>query len=214
MAAVFFTSVAAFISTNLDDIFMLTLFFAQAKGRKGALKVVAGQYIGMGCLAALSILGALGTQLVPQRYVGLLGFVPLCLGIKAWMDYRSQRDQSSQSDRSSRKDQSSQGNKSRQEEETSETPGIGSISVALVTMANGGDNIGVYIPVFSGYSAGELAEALAVFAMMTALWCRLGYSLGNHPGIKEKIERYRHILVPLILSALGVIILAKSLKIP
>ena len=196
MAAVFFTSVAAFISTNLDDIFMLTLFFAQAKGRKGALKVVAGQYIGMGCLAALSILGALGTQLVPQRYVGLLGFVPLCLGIKAWMDYRSQ------------------GNKSRQEEETSETPGIGSISVALVTMANGGDNIGVYIPVFSGYSAGELAEALAVFAMMTALWCRLGYSLGNHPGTKEKIERYRHILVPLILSALGVIILAKSLKIP
>ncbi len=196
MAAVFFTSIAAFISTNLDDIFMLTLFFAQAKGRKGALKVVAGQYIGMGCLAALSILGALGTQLVPQRYVGLLGFVPLCLGIKAWMDYRSQ------------------GNKSRQEEETSETPGIGSISVALVTMANGGDNIGVYIPVFSGYSAGELAEALAVFAMMTALWCRLGYSLGNHPGIKEKIERYQHILVPLILSALGVIILAKSLKIP
>lgn len=196
MAAVFFTSIAAFISTNLDDIFMLTLFFAQAKGRKGALKVVAGQYIGMGCLAELSILGALGTQLVPQRYVGLLGFVPLCLGIKAWMDYRSQ------------------GNKSRQEEETSETPGIGSISVALVTMANGGDNIGVYIPVFSGYSAGELAEALAVFAMMTALWCRLGYSLGNHPGIKEKIERYRHILVPLILSALGVIILAKSLKIP
>lgn len=196
MAAVFFTSVAAFISTNLDDILMLTLFFAQAKGRKGALKVVAGQYIGMGCLAALSILGALGTQLVPQRYVGLLGFVPLCLGIKAWMDYRSQ------------------GNKSRQEEETSETPGIGSISVALVTMANGGDNIGVYIPVFSGYSAGELAEALAVFAMMTALWCRLGYSLGNHPGIKEKIERYQHILVPLILSALGVIILAKSLKIP
>lgn len=196
MAAVFFTSIAAFISTNLDDIFMLTLFFAQAKGRKGALKVVAGQYIGMGCLAALSILGALGTQLVPQRYVGLLGFVPLCLGIKAWMDYRSQ------------------GNKSRQEEETSETPGIGIISVALVTMANGGDNIGVYIPVFSGYSAGELAEALAVFAMMTALWCRLGYSLGNHPGIKEKIERYQHILVPLILSALGVIILAKSLKIP
>lgn len=196
MAAVFFTSVAAFISTNLDDILMLTLFFAQAKGRKGALKVVAGQYIGMGCLAALSILGALGTQLVPQRYVGLLGFVPLCLGIKAWMDYRSQ------------------GNKSRQEEETSETPGIGSISVALVTMANGGDNIGVYIPVFSGYSAGELAEALAVFAMMTALWCRLGYSLGNHPGIKEKIERYQHILVPLILSALGVIIFAKSLKIP
>lgn len=196
MAAVFFTSVAAFISTNLDDILMLTLFFAQAKGRKGALKVVAGQYIGMGCLAALSILGALGTQLVPQRYAGLLGFVPLCLGIKAWMDYRSQ------------------GNKSRQEEETSETPGIGSISVALVTMANGGDNIGVYIPVFSGYSAGELAEALAVFAMMTALWCRLGYSLGNHPGIKEKIERYQHILVPLILSALGVIILAKSLKIP
>ena len=52
MAAVFFTSIAAFISTNLDDIFMLTLFFAQAKSRKGALKVVAGQYIGMGCLAA------------------------------------------------------------------------------------------------------------------------------------------------------------------
>ena len=194
MTSTFLTAVLSFASTNIDDIFILTILFAQVQNPKGTVQIIAGQYAGIGALTALSILGAMGTQLFPPQYIGLLGFLPLFLGVRSWLAYRRGQDHSTQ--------------------ETPKNTQIRFVSVFLLTIANGADNIGVYIPVFSGYSAGELAEALAVFAMMTALWCRLGYSLGNHPGIKEKIERYQHILVPLILSALGVIILAKSLKIP
>ena len=40
-------------------------------------------------MVAINILGALGTQLFPPQYVGLLGFLPIILGRKAWFDYHN-----------------------------------------------------------------------------------------------------------------------------
>ena len=80
----------------------------------------------------------------------------------------------------------------------------------MLTIANGADNIGVYIPIFSGYSLADFAVTLAVFAVMIALWCYLGFALANYPYIRRKIVRYQHILVPLVLIALGLFILAKN----
>ena len=73
-------------------------------------------------------LGAIGTRVIPSRYVGLLGFIPLFLGIRTWIGYRRE---------------------GHSEEGERETVHIGNISVAMLTVANGADNIGLYIPVFS-----------------------------------------------------------------
>ena len=83
MIASLFTSIIAYISTNMDDIFVLMILLAQSpKGTKGRL--VTGHFLGVGILTAVSMLGSLGLQNLPLHYVGILGLVPIGLGIKAW----------------------------------------------------------------------------------------------------------------------------------
>ena len=190
MATTFLTAVLSFASTNIDDIFVLMILYAQMQNSKGIIRVVAGQYFGIGFLTALSVLGALGTQIFPPQYIGLLGFLPLFLGIRTWINYRRGQNE--------------------EERNTGDHTQISFFSVALLTIANGADNIGVYIPIFSGYSPADFAVTLVVFAVMVALWCYLGYVFASYPYIKRKIVRYRHILVHSVLIALGLFILTKN----
>jgi cadmium resistance protein CadD (predicted permease) len=55
--------------------------------------------------------------------------------------------------------------------------------MALVTMANGGDNLGIYIPAFAVHSGHEIAVIAVVFAAMTALWCVSTHWMVNHPQL-------------------------------
>ena len=86
-----FTSIIAYISTNIDDIFVIMILLSQAaKGAKG--KLVAGHFLGVGVLTVISILGALGLQNLPLNYVGILGLVPIWLGIRAWISRKKDSD--------------------------------------------------------------------------------------------------------------------------
>jgi len=68
-----------FAGTNVDDLIVLTVLFlaARASGRPKVWQVWAGQYGGIAALVLVAGLGALGLTLVPDRWVGLLGLVPL-----------------------------------------------------------------------------------------------------------------------------------------
>lgn len=169
------TAVISFIGTNIDDIFILTLFFAECKG----LSVVLGQYLGMSVLVGVSLLGALGLSFIPEEYIHWLGIVPILLGVKAIFD--------------------------RDEDESKS--GTGVFGIALITIANGADNIGVYIPLFAGYSLPEVLSAVAIFAAMTALWCLLGKKLSDLPMLRAFLQKYKRVIVPVVFIALGVYIL-------
>ena len=82
MIETFILSITSFIGTNIDDMFINTLFFSEAETKADSKRVVCGKYLGMGILIILSILGAFGLQFLPQHYIGYLGLVPICLGIK------------------------------------------------------------------------------------------------------------------------------------
>lgn len=83
-----FTSIIAYISTNIDDIFVIMILLARTvKGAKGRL--IAGHFLGVAILTAISMLGALGLQNLPLKYVGILGLAPIVLGIKAWLDNKN-----------------------------------------------------------------------------------------------------------------------------
>ena len=187
MFSVILTSTLSFISTNIDDIFMLMLFFAQCHTLYAKAKVAAGQYLGIGVLTALSLLGAYGLQILPQPYIGLLGLLPLALGAKALLSNSPEED-SQDSD-----------------SVPSSAPGL--LSVTLVTIAGGGDNIGVYIPLFAGLSPTEQICSLVVFALSTGLWCLLADRLSRLPVVQNIIQRYKHILIPTVLIGLGLYIL-------
>ena len=185
MFSVLLTSVAAFIGTNLDDIFLLTLFFSEAETKKKARAVVCGQYLGILFLYVLSVLGALGLSFLPEKYIGFLGILPIILGVKAIFDKDDEDDG----------EQSAFG---------------GALRVALVTVANGADNLGVYIPLFVGFSAWQTATAGVVFLLMTALWCIFGKKLSEMPFLRRFLAKYKRILVPCVLILLGMYILVEA----
>jgi cadmium resistance protein CadD (predicted permease) len=179
-----------FISTNIDDIFVLLSFFADPEFRPS--QVVTGQFAGIIVLIALSMGGSLLALVVAPAYVGLLGIAPLMIGIMKLIRLRRNEEE---------------------EEKQALPPGRGAAriaSVALVTLANGGDNIGVYVPVFAQRSPGELALFALVFLLLTAVWCLIGYSLVRHPRLGAPIRRYAGPLTPFILIALGLYILIES----
>lgn len=84
-------------------------------------------------------------------------------------------------------------------------------AVAAVTFSNGGDNIGVYTPLFAKYNSVSQITALAtIFMAMTAVWCITAYYLVNHPLVASKIRRIGHIILPFVLIGLGIYILTES----
>lgn len=179
------TSVIAYISTNIDDIFVIMIFLAQAgKGTKG--KLVAGHFLGVGIVASISMLGAFGLQNLPLKYVGILGLVPIGLGIRAWIQHK------------------------REEEDTPKSDSVGLFSMALITLGNGADNVGVYIPLFTGFTGAERTVAVAVFAVMTGVWVFLANTLAEFPQVKAAVGKYKHIVIPVVFVALGVYIILDS----
>ena len=49
--------ISGFAATNIDDIFVLMMFFSHSSMTFPTKQIVAGQYIGIGLLVAISALG-------------------------------------------------------------------------------------------------------------------------------------------------------------
>jgi cadmium resistance protein CadD (predicted permease) len=188
-------AVVVFASTNVDDVFLLAAFFADPhlRGRS----VVLGQFLGIGALVAASAAAAWASLAVPDGYPALLGIVPLALGVhKLWALRTSGRDAATS-------DADLQVAESHAERRMHSQV----LAVAGVTVANGGDNLGVYIPLFAREPS-LIPLFAAVFAAMTALWCLLGYRLVQNRAIGASLRRFGHVLLPLVLIVLGLWILS------
>ena len=57
--------IAGFAATNIDDIFLLIMFFSGSSKTFPVKQVVMGQYIGIGLLVAISSLGFFSQWLSP-----------------------------------------------------------------------------------------------------------------------------------------------------
>ncbi len=79
-----------------------------------------------------------------------------------------------------------------------------------MTFANGGDNIGIYVPLFASVGYASMGVIILVFFALVAAWCYVGYKVGGHPTVAEKIDRYGHIIVPFVLIGLGIYILLEN----
>jgi len=188
-------AVVAFTSTNLDDLFLLSCLFVDVKF--STRSIIIGQFIGMSVLVLASVLIAWFAVAIPGGWLALLGLAPLFLGAtrfwKLWQERQANRTLSS-----------------------SEFVGPEQLNwtksryaawmVMILTVANGGDNLSVYIPLFS-VQLGMLPIYLTVFALMTGLWCLLAYHLTNHPLLRERLKRYGRILIPFVLVGIGLRVL-------
>ncbi len=195
-------TIVAYAATNIDNLFVLLAFLGEAGAKRR--RVIAGQYAGSLILIAGSFaLAAMLTRL-PPAYVGLLGFLPIVAGLSKVRERLGP-------------------GKARQDETTSDsvsnpasagpttpatkafTPrGSSAWTVAGMAVANGSDNLAVYVPLYASHSAREGAFISLVFVVMVALWCASAVALVEHPLLGAPIRRYGTALLPWILIAIGV----------
>jgi cadmium resistance transport/sequestration family protein len=193
----------AFVATNIDDIIILLLFFSQVDANLRRQHIVFGQYLGFTFLIVASLPGYFGGLIVPREWIGFLGLLPIAIGIKQLMNRE--------------KDTTQVQTVNSDIENASASNPIASFlfsilnpqtyKVAAVTVANGGDNISIYIPLFAGSKLASLAVTLAVFFFMVGVWCAIAYLLTRQPTIAYVLTRYGDRVVPFVLIGLGVLIM-------
>ncbi|WP_041796222.1 cadmium resistance transporter [Modestobacter italicus] len=187
-------AIGLFMVTNIDDIIVLSLFYARGAGQRGTTtKILAGQYIGFGAILAAAVLVALGARsFLPEEAIPYFGLIPLVLGLlAAWRVWRSDDDDDDDEGKVSGKS-------------------LSVLTIAAVTFANGGDNIGVYVPVFATVgTAGIIAYSIVFLALVAVLVAAARFVATRKP-IAEVLERWEHILFPIVLIGLGIAILVEG----
>lgn len=191
-----FIAIVAFVATNLDDIFILMVFFAHPDYKN--TQIVVGQYIGILSLILISALGYFFKFVIPSAFIGLLGIFPIIIGIKNLIELRNGNND----DTSIKK-----GNKI-----VSRFINSSFISVAVVSFTNGGDNIGVYAPLFATLSIDQLYFVILIFLAMIGIWCFISHKLANNRRLGGRIREYGHLILPFVLIIIGISILIKSVQ--
>ena len=193
------TGAVAFSATNIDDIVILLLFFSQINTIFRPRNIVFGQYLGFTILIILSLPGFFGGLIIPQHWIGLLGLLPIAIGISSLVN----RQEDSLEEIIAETTQS----------EASTITSFFSpqtYSVAAVTIANGSDNISVYMPLFASSNLGSFLVIISLFFLLLGVWCYAAYKLTHQKTIADVLTRYGNNLVPFVLMGLGAFIVLKT----
>lgn len=183
IAGTVLTGLAVFAATNVDALFLTAALLSSPATR--LRHVVAGTYAGIGLLYGVSAFGSLVSLIIPAGTIALLGLVPIALGLKQLLG------------------------KGAAEQSVPVMHGV--FAVAAINVASGADNIGVYTPLFAASTGPAIALYGALFAVLTGVLCWAAQRLVNHPSLGAPARRYGPRLVPWVLIALGVWILAGGL---
>jgi cadmium resistance protein CadD (predicted permease) len=190
------TACATFAFTNIDDIFVLVTFFAEATTSDTLTpwKVTLGQYLGFTVIMVISMIGFAVALVLPSEPIGFLGLLPMCLGL--WNLFGLFIA-------------------SEEEEEGDKPPtmlkGVRSIlKVALVTLMNGGDNIGTYIPLFSQTKGAEIVVFVVVYYILLGVWCLVAWLIMRQRHVLALAQKYIEYLLPFLYMGLGVFIVVQS----
>jgi len=190
-AAILGLGVGAFLASNIDDLFILIGFFANRSFPP--FQIVLGQYLGMGSLLAVSLVGLLIALVVPSNIIGLMGLFPIAIAIKELLELRQKGD-----------------SKDKRELRSKKTGYLPFMIVAVVTFS-GGEEIGIYASIFAVNSGlAEIITIVSVSMALTAFWCWTAHYLVNRSFLAD---RFRHIgerVLPFVLIAIGLYILAEA----
>ena len=186
-------AIGLFAATNIDDIIVLSLFFARGAGQSGTTaRILAGQYLGFAGILVAAILVTIGAgAFLPPAAIPYFGLIPLGIGLwAAWEAWRGDGDDDDEAKVAGKK--------------------VGVGTVAGVTFANGGDNIGVYTPVFLSVEPLAVVAYCVIFLALVAVLVALARFVATRPPIAEVLERFEHILFPIVLIGLGIVILVSG----
>lgn len=171
----------AFVGTMFDNLFA---FSAQLLVTDVARHRVVARAQALGVLVLVVIAAGVGSLLapIPTRWIGVLCVAPWAL---AWHAWRHRRD------------------------EIRPTNRRGALTTFSVTLALGGDNLAVWIPLLRAHGTARGVGTAAVFALWEVIFVAGALALVRHPRVVAWGTRWGPALVPWVYLALGVLVLVE-----
>ncbi len=183
----------AFVATNVDNT-LVTMAMVAGAPLKRAHRIAAGQVVGFWTMVAVAGAAAAVLFEFSPAVVGLLGLVPLAIGLKGLAVWASRR--------------STNGDGA----EVVERRAVGRslTAAALVTIGASGDNLAAYIPLFRSASAAGVAAIVVVFTLGEVLVTWLILTGGRHPRARTVMTRLGTVAVPALLCCIGVLVMVQA----
>lgn len=176
----------AFAGTNIDNLVTLAAQMASSDARRHR-RIAEGQVAATCAILTLSGVGGAALAAVPHRLLGLLGFIPLGLAVRAvvLLVRRSPDDRSVPS-------------------------ATGFFSSAGVTFALSADNVAVYLPTLATGSVTSGAACLSIWLGLDALLVVLAVVVGRHPLARRVLGSLGPIAMPLVYGTVGIVVMCRA----
>lgn len=175
----------SFAATNVDNLVVTTAQYAAAPVDR-VRRITAGQLCGFAVVLGVSAGGAAALFEIPTRWIGLLGLVPLVLGLRGLVALVRSPDTPW----------------------GSRWPVAGGFTTAaLVTIGLSADNLAVYIPLFREHTVAAGAVVAACFTVFDVALCAGARLAGRHRRTVGFLQRVGSWLSPLVYCVIGVVVL-------
>ena len=201
------TACGSFAVTNIDDMFVLVTFYAEASAGKGltSLKITIGQYVGFSVIIVISLIWFGASLLFSPEPIGFLGLLPLLLGTWWMFGLLPSKHKEPEPE-----PESSTAATASRVSTRAPTWVKSIVKVAGITLMNGGDNIGTYIPLFSQAKGAEIAVYIVVYYILLGVWCLAAFLVMKQKHILRVAQKYARIAIPFLYVGLGIFIIVKS----
>ena len=203
LGADFGIAAAAFVGTNIDNC-VVTMTMVAGAPLDRARRIAAGQVAGFVFLVVLAAAAAAVLFEFSPKVVGLLGLVPLTIGVRGLVGLRQRSDPEEGGPRT--------GARRRRVRRTAAERAVGRsfTAGALVTVGAGGDNLAAYIPLFRVGGTANLAAICIVFVLGEVLVTAVILAGGRHPKARSVMTRLGALAVPVLLCCIGVLVMLEA----
>ncbi len=178
---------AAFVSTSLDNLFLLMGVVAGSRARRR--DVVLGYVAAVTAVLLAALAGSWILDYAADRWLRFLGLVPLGMGLFRLRALARDTDTS---------------------EPLPTAPGTGFSSVFWIMLANSGDSFGVFASLMGETRDGLLPVIFGTALVLASLWATFARWVVQHPALAPRLRFLDTWGVPLVLVALGLYILLDS----
>jgi cadmium resistance transport/sequestration family protein len=167
------------------------LIYKKADNKNNGIVITATYFVGTFLLIAAGIAGAFGLIQIPAQWmIGFVGLIPIVMGIRSLLNDDDDEEEKAIA--------------------TLQKIKTRWLQVLIVTISLGADDLGVYIPLFTTLSQGEVIIMLIIFALGTTGLCIVSYQLTRIDGLSLFIEKYERFIIGITFIIIGIFVMVES----
>ena len=181
----------AFVATNLDNLILLVALYTRYERRP--VMVAGGYFAGMLIVGAASFAIGKATELFALEYLGLLGIIPILIGVTAALKlFRGVAP----------------------DDGNGERPLDGSFAAFAATLfvqlSNGTDTVVTFSILFADSVGAADYWIVVSYIVMLCVFASAGYYSLRHQWLSGVVGRYGRFVTPFILISIGLFVLSNT----